>query len=312
MLTTDILRQLPFFAVAAEEENFQRAARRLHITQPALSRRIQALERSLDMELFDRSQGRVRLTAAGQALSREVSRILQDVDRSLRSIRKAIASERVSLTLGINEHAMGIASLRDLITTYRRAHPDVDVRILLMSSARLLAGLQQNDLDIAALYLTDDDAASVESRVVLENDPYVIAIQESHRLAKLRKIRLADLKDIDLIWPSRERVPALYSELLGAWSAAGMEPRVTTQIGSAEAALNAVSAGMGIAVVRLSNRGREPPGVLLRPVADLHVHVETRLAWMRHVRSPARDEFVALLDSRGVIAPSGNEAKRSR
>jgi DNA-binding transcriptional LysR family regulator len=123
----------------------------------------------------------------------------------------------------------------------------------------------------------------------------VVALQDIHPLAAADKLVLADLEGEELIWPSGEQVPALYEKLRSAWRAAGLEPDVTIEIASAEAALNAVAAGLGVAVVRESNAGREPPGVVLKVVSDLNIPLRASVCWMDRPPSQALSAFLQLL-----------------
>ncbi|WP_276318197.1 LysR family transcriptional regulator [Sphingomonas crocodyli] len=271
------MRHLPFFAIAAEEENFQRAAARLHISQPALTKRIQDLEANLGVLLFERAKGRVSLTAEGRAFAAEARRLLDGFEASVRDLRRTGAREL--LTIGANEQALRSASLTGALRAFRAAHPEIGVTMSLMGSAAQLAALRSGQLDAAILYIAQDDPAYAHSREIRQDDPFVIALPEGHALTGTAAPRIADLAGEDLIWPSGESSPALHADLDRAWRAAGVEPHVAVEILSAEAALNAVSAGLGIAVVRASNAGREPPGVVLRPIADLDIRSTLRLAW---------------------------------
>ena len=294
------IRHLPFFAVAAEERNFSRAAIRLHITQPALSRRMQDLEASVGFRLFERHHNRIDLTPAGEMLAAEASRLVEDLDAAIRRIRMVNDAHKESLTIGFNEHSMRIAALTSALRSFRQIHPEIHVAVRLMSSAHQLAALQDGSLDIALLYLPNAPVPLVKSREVLNDDPYVVALLDTDPLIKLDPLKLADLEGAELIWPSSERVPALYSKLDAAWRAAGIEPLVSIEIESAEAALNAVAAGLGIAVVRNSNAGHEPPGVRLRRAIDLDICLRASVCWLDQITSHARESFLQVLVQQGV------------
>ncbi|WP_281290569.1 LysR family transcriptional regulator [Sphingomonas montanisoli] len=278
-MVASLIRHLPFFAIAAEEENFQRAAVRLRISQPALSKRIQDLEASLGVRLFERSKGRVVLTTEGKAFAREAKVLLDGFDAAVRDLRRAAADAPELLTIGANEQAMRSAGLTGALRAFRDAHPEIGVTLSLMGSASQLSALKAGQVDAAILYIAEDDPAWAHSREIRQDDPFVIALPDNHALAGAATLRIADLAGEDLIWPSGDSSPALHADLDRAWRAAGVEPHVAVEILSAEAALNAVSAGLGIAVVRASNAGREPPGVVLRPIADLDIRSTLRLAW---------------------------------
>lgn len=295
-----IIRHLPFFAVVAEEENLQRAAERLGVTQPALSRRIQVLEAELGTPLFDRTSGRLKLTAVGELLGVEARRIVHEVDELTRAISGTHGVSR--LTIGMNERAIANPVLSRAIGDYRGANRQVQLNVNIMSSSQQAEALREGQLDLAILY--HDGADRFQSRELVEDDPFVIALPGDHRLAGFSTIGLAEMTDVEMIWPSSERVPLVFSELARIWKASGLEPKVTTQIYSAEAALWAVAAGLGVAVVRRSSTDHKPPGVVIRTMTELAEHrVPLHLAWLAKFDTPAMRSFRRMLADRNILRP---------
>jgi DNA-binding transcriptional LysR family regulator len=296
-----IIRHLPFFAIAAEEENLQRAANRLGVTQPALSRRIQDLESELGVLLFDRSSGRLKLTPMGRLLGQEARRIVEDVEAITRELRRSSTKRTARLAIGLNERAVGNIAVSHAIRTYRKDNPGVDLTASIMSSVQQAEALREGRIDVAMLYLAPEETA-FETRDLIVHDPYVVALPEGHRLATLGDPRLADLAGEDLIWPSSERVPLMYNHLVSIWRSVGLEPHVTTQVNSGEAALSAVVAGLGVAILRRSSTRREPPGVVIRSVPELeHSSLPVQIAWLERIQSPERRRFLRLLNERNLI-----------
>src|SRR5690349_8560988 len=121
------LRHLRYFVAAAEELHFGRAALRLHVVRPALSKQINALERELGFDLFDRSHG-VKLTPAGAAFYEDVRLIVQRADRVVQSIQQLARGEAGRLNIGFAPSALW-SVLPDVLRAYRQAHPDVRLRV---------------------------------------------------------------------------------------------------------------------------------------------------------------------------------------
>lgn len=297
-----LIRQLPYFVAAAEEESLVKAAERLNLSQPALSRRIQDLERSLGVELFVRSHGGVRLTQSGKDFYKEARRLVSAFDEAVERQRNRARKQSETLAVSLNEHALRNTMIVRTLRQFRSQHATCELKLSLKSSAAQLQDLKDGKTALALLYLPEHVDAAIESRPILESDPYVLALPADHPLARRDDLRVADLHGEDLIWASRERVPALYEQLVEIWRGAGVEPHVTTEIDSAEAALNAVSAGMGLAVVHASNAGREPADVVLRKVSDLLIARGLHAAWRRDDLGRNRIAFVGLLQKMGVTA----------
>lgn len=301
MVGAMIIRHLPFFAIVAEEENLQRAARRLGVTQPALSRRIQDLEAELGLPLFDRSSGRLKLTEKGRLLGREARRLVDEVQELTRTIAQRSDGGHHRLAIGLNERTMANTALAHAIKRFRADNPAVELAAAIVSSVQQAAALREGRLDLAIMYV-DRDPAPLKSRVLLEPDPLLVAIPDGHRLARLGKVSIADLADENLIWPSRDRIPVLCEALTRLWREAGVEPRVTTEIYSGEAALHAVTAGLGIAIVRRSSCIAPPAGVLTRSVRELaRDPVPLMVVWSGRFETPALRRFLSVLGQRRIV-----------
>ncbi len=304
-----IIRHLPYFVAAAEEENFQRAAARLSISQPALSRRIQDLESELGVTLFERAQGRVRLTETGRAFAAETRRIVDEVETLTQRMRQSAKGLRQILRIGFNENAIRHRIVTDAIRTFRTANTDVDLQLVPLSSAEQLVALRAGRISAGFLHLARHDVTDLARRQIRDDDQYVLAMRKDHPLAGKGAIRLASLADEEMIWPSHDLVPALHDRLIEAWTRAGLKPRISMETTSSDTTFSAVSAGLGIGLVRLSQSGREPSDVVLRKLADLAIPLHFDVAWLRSNRSrllrKLLDAFPAASAGGKVRAASG-------
>lgn len=292
-----IIRHLPYFAVAAEEENFQRAAGRLHISQPALSRRIQDLEAELGVLLFERVQGRVRLTEVGRILSIEAKRMILDVEGLTRRIRE-MAKGREVLRIAFNESALRHQKVTDAIKQFRLHNPMIELRLLPLSSAKSLAALRVGQISAGYMHINLEMNADISWIDIRDDDQYVAAVRNDHPLARRKALQITDLADVDMIWPSRDLTPALYDRLIEVWNLVGLEPHISVEVISTDSIFNAVSAGLGVGLVRLSQSGREPGDVKLIRIDDLKLALDFKLAWLSSNQSATLLRFLHFLTPR--------------
>jgi DNA-binding transcriptional LysR family regulator len=143
-------KSLRQFIAVAEELNFRRAAQRLHMTQPPLTQGIQRLEAQLGLQLFDRSQPRVRLTAAGAALLDEARVLLSQTEKAIETARRAerglTSLLRVSFVPSVGQHL-----LPDIVLAFRRDHPAAHLELTAQTSSQQLEGLRRGTVDVAII-----------------------------------------------------------------------------------------------------------------------------------------------------------------
>ncbi|MGI5202575.1 LysR family transcriptional regulator [Spirillospora sp. CA-108201] len=175
------LTRLANFVAVAEELHFGRAARRLRMTQPPLSRQIQLLENELKVRLFDRTNRSVRLTPAGRAFLVEARRLLQQADHAAMSVRQVSAGEAGTITLGFTAASAHVA-LGRVLEAARRALPDVDVVLREMVTRDLVRALAEGGLDLGLVRppVSDPD---LEERPA-DREPLLAAVPRGHPLAE--------------------------------------------------------------------------------------------------------------------------------
>jgi len=292
---------LPYFAVAAEEENLQRAAARLGISQPALSRRIRDLEGELGILLFERVSGRLRLTPAGRFLGEEARRIIGEVDVLERALQARSGEGQARLSVSMNERAIALASVAGALRRFRLDNPAVDVTVKIMPSERQLDLLKDGQADIALMYC-DQAAPPLRAVRIKSEDPFMLVVPAEHRLAGSSMISLKQTAGEDLIWPSRDRVPSNYEFLAQRWANAGLTPRVTTQIGNSDAAIHAVRAGLGLAVLRASALRGGSPDLVILPIEELRSDsLGLSAVWIDQHSNAVIRRLLRLLAEFGVI-----------
>ena len=260
-------------ATVAEELHYGRAAERLHITQPALSRQIRDLERMLGVTLFDRTSRRVVLSQAGQAVLGQARRALAESDRTVRLAQLAAHGDWGELAIAALP-AVTVALLPAIVRAYRDAHPAVGVTIGESFDDEQLAGLTSGRIDAGFLR-----AASAPPGLRLETlltEPLLAALPVRHRLAGHDQITLSELAGEPFVFFPRHRSVLAYDQFIASCRAAGFSPAIV-QEASGISALGLVAAGLGVTVVAASYRALSLEGVRLVPVIGPELTLQ--IAW---------------------------------
>jgi DNA-binding transcriptional LysR family regulator len=260
------LNQLAVAVAVAEEENFTRAAARLHLAQPSLSRQIRLLERELGVQLFNRGPGQslVTLTADGEALLPFIRRVLADVAATGAEARALTGMARGRLSIGATPSLI-TRVLAPALVDFQASHPGIDLLVVEAGSHQLVPQLASGEVDLALVVqpVTDPLVATTP----LFHDPLVLAVAPEHPLAARRRVRVADLDGLSLVM-FREGYD-LRSVTLDACRDAGVSPHLVSQGGEMDGVLAFVAAGLGAAVVPAIAIPFTRPG-LSRTVALAH------------------------------------------
>lgn len=270
------LRQLALFVAVAEELNFTRAASRMHISQPPLSRQIARLEASLQVRLLDRTQQSVTLTAAGHAFLPEARRLLAIASHAPEVARRAERGESGVFRIGF-VGSMIYTSAPALIGAFRRSYPSVDISLVQLTVTKQVEMLLAGDLDIGFIRHRLVNAQLNTIRILKE--PLIVALSADHPLAKMKAINLAQLADENFISFSRTQAPAFFEQLLRTCDAAGFSPRIAMEAEPLSTMIGLVAAGAGIAIVPESTDRIRIGNVAYRKLAGPPTYSELLLAW---------------------------------
>jgi len=287
------LRHLRYFVSVGEEQHFGRAAARLHVAQPALSRQIQDLEREMGFLLFDRLPRGVRLSAAGKLFLSDARRILQDVDEAKRRAERIALGKAGTLRIGIatavSWHGLVVDSFRES----RRQQPDVELELHHLLSVHQVEAILSGRLDagfVASLTPWHKDLARWE----FAQDRMLLAVPKGHHLTKREGIRLRDLRDMPFVWFPRWVNPVIYDRMMRACARGGLSaPRIVQQATDRDTNLGLVQCRIGIAWMTESTRWHCPRGIVLLPVVDMNVRLPFNLIWKKDNSSPLLQKFVA-------------------
>jgi DNA-binding transcriptional LysR family regulator len=285
------LRQLKYFVTVAEELNFRRAAERLYMEQPPLSRQIRQLEDELGVELFYRSKKHgVSLTEAGQAFFDEARLTLAQAERAAKAAQQAVQTEK--LTIGFSICAFNRV-LPEIIQAFRQQFPDVVVTLRELSSEAQIKALLDSKLDIGFVH-TPVNHPDILTLTLL-SEPLVVALPPNHPLADLEQIDLRSLANESFVMCPQSAKPDLYSQIIQLCDRAGFQPQIVQEASPPEVLLGFVASGMGISLVAAGAETRHNVGVAYRSLTTPTPTLEIAAAWHKQFNSPVLNNFLVLI-----------------
>jgi len=286
------LRHLRYFQAVAEELSFSRAARRLRIAQPALSRAVKEMEAVLGAAMLERSTHHVRLTPAGAVLLRETTEVLERWEECLGRVRRTAAGEEGELRLGyIGPPTQPF--LGRLLSEYRHRYPLVAVHLEERTPERVWEMVAKERLSIAITRPVPAQEAFGWRSILLREEPLGVAVPTGHPLAKRRILPWTALAHEPLIVLARREGTGLHDAVLAACRQAGFAPRFTRTPSQIGTVLNYVEAGAGIGVVTDSVMAA---ATTLRFIPLKPVHrVPLVIVWREGADSPPVQRFRELL-----------------
>lgn len=289
------LRQLRYFLGVCSHGSIARAARHLHIAQPALSRQISGLEKEMGAPLFERLPRGVALTRAGEELKARALDILERAQAVAGQVRIASSGMTGVLRIGVLPGYTGMAALAQAVSALLAATPQVRVSIEPMFSAEQLARLSRQELDVGIVgWRSPFDSAFIGRTIC--SDPMLLAIPRHSPLARKRgALFLQDLAGEPLLMFGRERSPAHYDALVQAFEQAGQALRAARiSVFDIPSAVSMVASGLGCAIVPSTFRTQWQGQIVFKEIADLHVAVQLELVRRAEGADPLVDRFVGL------------------
>lgn len=287
------LRHLRYFVAVAEEEHYGRAAGRLHLAQPALSRQIQDLEEEMGFKVFDRLSRGVKLNTAGKVFLEDARRILQEVNDAAVRARRVASGQSGTLRMGLVETISWHGIVPESFRRFRDLHPDAELQLHPSSSAAQIEAVRAGRLDAGfAFTIANLEGELTQLPVAVHN--LVLAAPKGHPLAKSKKLRLRDLNDAAFIWFPRRESTVFYDRLMQECFRGGLKtPHIVQEAINEATILSLVSCRLGVGFVSSATRWRRPEGVVLLPVTDLNLQLPFSLIWRKDNQSPLLARFVA-------------------
>jgi DNA-binding transcriptional LysR family regulator len=285
------LRQLRSFVITAEELHVGRAAARLHLTQPSLSRQIAALERDVGVPLFTRIRRRFGLTPAGEVFLTAAREIVRRADDAARDAQRAHRGELGTLRLRFVQSAT-FEALPRLLAAFRAAHPEVNVNVEAMTTIRQVAALRAGHVDIGLLRPPINEPTLTVR--VISRDPLVAALPAGHPLAEHRRLPLSALADEPFVLYNRASGPTVHDRIISHCIAAGFAPRIVQEAAGVQTIVSLVAAGLGVSLLIAPTPPTAEQAVAYRPITDDLPPWELALAWSTDNRAPVLSRFLAV------------------
>lgn len=291
------LTQLTSFVAVAEELHFTRAAQRLRMTQPPLSRQIRQLEHDLGAQLLNRSNKSVQLTPAGRAFLAEARSILRHSEQAALAVRQVSSGEAGSVTVGFTA-ASAHSMLGTLLSTAREVMPRAEIVLREMITRDQLAALANNSLDLG---LVRPSAAGPDlvSRPALK-EQLVAALPAAHELTRHQgALTVADFERQELLMYSPVEARYFHELLISVFRSAHVSPVYSQYLSQVHSILALVNVGLGVALVPEAAAQLRYPEVVFKPVEmPMPTPVELDLVWRRTNDNPALHALLRCLRGR--------------
>lgn len=257
------LYQLRCFVAVAEELNFRRAAERLNMTQPPLSRQIKLLEDGIGLTLFERSNRSVRLTSAGESFFSSATDILQRAEHAILMARQAERGELGSVAFGFVPSA-ALDFMPRIVEAIEERLPGVTLTPIEMMSYEIIEEQRSGRLDLG---LTRMERPNPEiQRVRAVSEPFIMAIPGTHPLSRAENPTISDMDGEPLVSYSAERGGFLRETQRALFASFGVAPRIVREVSQSHAVLALVNRGAGLALVPSSARVLQMENVVYREV----------------------------------------------
>ncbi|WP_454851984.1 LysR family transcriptional regulator [Rhizobium binxianense] len=286
------LRHLRYFVALAEEQNFERAAGRLGIAQPGLSQQILRLEAILGVSLLDRSRRLVRLTTPGKVFFEEAKKILSQSDAALKAVTRIGRGETGRISIGYVASAAYSGALVGSISTFRSAHPDVELQLVEMEMRQQLDHILEGTLDFGYIRSPAAISPGIAATVILR-EPMVAALPETHALACARTVDLAALSAETFITPHQPPDVGFHSNTIAACREAGFQPAINALGQDFTTIASMVALGLGVAIVPKSLDCLRLPGTCYVAISDTRITSDLAVAHRKTEPSPAVRAFIA-------------------
>jgi DNA-binding transcriptional LysR family regulator len=286
------LRQIRYFLVLANELNFTRAADRLHISQPPLTRQIQQLEASMGVVLFERTTRGVALTQAGAVFLEEARKIVALTDQATNKTRLAHQGQLGRLDIGVFGSAI-LNVIPTLLIELRKTHPDIVISLQNTTKIQQVEAVREKRLDIGFNRVFPEVEDLVVETVMMES--LYVAMHKDHELVRRRTLAVRDLNNQPLIlFPNNVR-PTFADNVVSLFRDEDLTPNVVHEVEDVMTCIALVSAGLGMAVVPESAVNLQLPGVRYHPLRSAEAKVDLSCVYRADNASPALMVFLDIV-----------------
>ena len=282
-----------YFLALAQERNFGRAAQRLHMAQPPLTRQIRGLEEELGTTLFLRTAKGVELTEAGEALLAEVPNILALTERT--EERTRLTGQGLLGRFEVGTFGSGILNVVPrVLANFHKLRPDVGIGLHNMAKGEQIQALRERRITVGFARLVPSEA-DLEVETVLR-EPIIVALYEGHALCDKAEITVRDLDNESMILYPNFAMSGLAQSVIEAFRRGGARLKVEQEVEDALTAIALVSSGFGVCITTESAGSLRLPGVVYRPFRSPHLRdIELSCFYRRDEASPVLKEFLGVV-----------------
>jgi DNA-binding transcriptional LysR family regulator len=281
------------FVAVAEELSFTRAANKLHIAQPSLTRKIRNLEDEIGVELFDRSKGHLELTEAGRSFLADAKRLLAVSAESIETARRISRGEaeqfRIGYTAGFDYHRLPVT-----LAAFHRVCPQARLSLFDMTCAEQIRALERGQIDIGFIGMPDALTRTGLRGESVASYELLAALPETSPLTRKAAITIRDLQDVPFIGLNVKEYPHYDDWMRRVCQPAHWRPRVVQAPDRFSVLLNSVAAGLGVAVMLEQNRNLPHDGVVFRRLKP-PLRAELCVAWRADNSSRPLHEYLRII-----------------
>lgn len=290
------IKLLKSFVAVAHHRSFSKAAKELHTVQPAISRHITSLEEELGTSLFFRTSREVIITAAGERLLQDASKIIEQIDSAKQAVVKAAQGVVGHLKIGYLGGAT-LSFLPRLVRQYRIEHPDIDVDLIEMTASEQLEALENRDIDISFSRPLPTHLAEGYTSQQVYIDKLVAVVPVTHPLAGSVSIELKQLQDEPFILFEREQAVGLFDAIIMQCGLSGFSPKIKKQPQHMQAVLTQVASGLGVSIAPYAIRDLRNEGCHFLELDSVNVGMPLMMTYSINGLSPTADTFIKLVKS---------------
>jgi len=286
------LRHLKYFLAVAEELHFRKAAERLFISQPGLSRQIKQLEETLETRLFERNNRKVQLTSAGMYLKKETQVHLKHLDHMLKHTKLLDAGLEGQLKLGYVGSAMQ-NFIPDLLLKFRKLHPTIHFKLTELDNQKQIENLISHDIDLGFIRL-DHIPKGLETKKVFE-DTFSIVLPSNHEINTDNFKGLFQLKNNPFILFEKSYSPAYFEKVMQLFEENGFQPIVSHTSVNASTIFRLVENNFGISIVPTSLQLGYDMDIQFIELTDVPQRTVLSAVWNSENRNPVLQKMLGLL-----------------
>jgi DNA-binding transcriptional LysR family regulator len=286
------LRHLRYFIAVAEEENVSRAALKLHVSQPGISRQIRDLEDEIGFQLFERSAKSLKLTAAGKVFLAEAKSVLQHADDAVKKARAASGGANGEINVGYAP-SLTVQILPQALRTFQEIFPGVRVALHDLSTEEMLAQLGEKKLQVALTVRPSAKLLCGLNFKELARYEMCVAVAPKHPLAKLKSVSLEQISREPLIAYSRKDYPEYHAMLEKLFATVGRKPKIVGEHDGVTSILAAVEAGRGFALVPGCVACMAGPRLKLLSLRPALPPIPVVAVWRKESETELVEQFIA-------------------